>query len=72
MTSAGLRNHFAKIPRSPIAIEAPPQCRWVAKTLGEFGHEVIVANHRKKDCNDAKLLARLTRVDESKTKETRL
>ena len=63
LPQAGLRKHFAKIPRSPIAIEAPPQCRWVAKTLGDFDHEVIVANaeqvqlisanHSKNDSNDS-------------------
>jgi len=75
MTPAGLRKHFAEIPRSRIAIEADAQSRWIAKTLGEFGHEVIVANPRqlplisanisKNDSNDAKLLARLARVDAS-------
>jgi len=64
MTSAGVRKHFAKIPRSRIA-----------KTLGEFGHEVIVvnprqlqlisANYSKIDSNDAKILATLARVDAS-------
>jgi len=75
MTPAGLRKHFAKIPRTRIAIEAGAQSRWIAKTLAEFGHEVIVANprqvqlisanHSKNDSNDAKLLARLARVDAS-------
>jgi transposase len=75
MTPAGLRKHFAKLPRTRIAIEAGAQSRWIAKALGEFGHEVIVANPRqlplisanisKNDSNDAKLLARLARVDPS-------
>lgn len=75
MTPAGVRKHFAKIPRSRIAIEAGAQSRWIAKTLGEFGHEVIVANPRqlqlisanysKNDSNDAKILAKLARVDAS-------
>jgi len=43
MTPAGLRKHFAKIPRSRITIEAGAQSRWLSKTPGEFGHEVIVA-----------------------------
>ena len=64
-----------KIPRTRIAIEAGAQSRWIAKTPGEFGHEVIVANprqvqlisanHSKNDSNDAKLLAKLARVDPS-------
>ena len=75
MTPAGVRKHFAKIPRSRIAIEAGAQSRWIAKSLGEFGHEVIVANPRqlqlisanysKNDSNDAKILAKLARVDAS-------
>ena len=65
MTPAGLRKHFAEIPRTRIAIKAGSQSRWIAKTLGEFGHELIVANprqlqlisanHSKNDSNDAKL-----------------
>jgi hypothetical protein len=47
MTPEGLRKHFAKLPRTRIAIEVGAQSRWIAKTLGEFGHEVIVANPRQ-------------------------
>ena len=47
MTPAGLRKHLAKLTRSRIAIEAGAQSRWIAKTLGEFGHEVIVSNQGK-------------------------
>ncbi len=47
ITPAGLRKHFAKIPRTRIATEAGAQFRRIAKTLGEFGHEVIVANPRQ-------------------------
>ena len=75
MTPAGLRKHFAKIPQSWIAIEAGEQSRWIAKSLGAFGHKVIVANPKqvqlisanygRNDSNDAKLLARLARVDAS-------
>jgi hypothetical protein len=28
MTPAGLQKHFAKLPRTQIAIEAGAQCRW--------------------------------------------
>jgi transposase len=58
-----------------IAIEAGAQSRWVSRLLKELGHEVIVANPRqvqlitcsnsKNDPNDAKLLAKLARVDPS-------
>jgi transposase len=75
MTPAGLRKSFFGIPHTRIALEAGAQSRWIAKLLGEFGHEVIVANprqvqlisanHSKNDSNDAKLLARLARVDPS-------
>lgn len=73
MTPVGFRKHFAGIPQTRIAIEAGAQSRWIAKMLGEFGHEVFVANprqvqlisanHSKNDSNDAKLLAKLARVD---------
>ncbi len=44
ITPSGLRKHFAKLPRTRIAIEAGAQSLWIAKTLGEFRHEVIAAN----------------------------
>lgn len=75
MTPAGIRKMFAVIPPTRIAIEAGAQSRWIAKLLDELGHAVIVANprqvqlisanHSKNDSNDAKLLARLARVDPS-------
>jgi transposase len=56
-----------------IAIEAGTHSAWVARVLGELGHEVIVANprqvaliargKRKNDRLDALALARLARVD---------
>jgi len=36
-----------KTPQPPISIKAGAQSRWLAKTLDEFGHEVIVANQSK-------------------------
>lgn len=75
MTPAGIRKTFATLPPTRIALEAGAQSRWIAKLLGEFGHDVIVANPRqvqlitanqsKNDVNDARLLARLARVDPS-------
>lgn len=56
-----------------VVIEASPQCHWVANVLEASGHEVVVANprhlrmisqsERKCDRNDARLLARIGRVD---------
>jgi transposase len=75
MTPAGIRRMFSVVEPARIAIEAGAQSRWIAKLLEELGHEVIVANprqvhlisanHSKNDSNDAKLLARLARVDPS-------
>lgn len=76
MNPAAFRKQFGEIkPAARIAIEAGSQSRWVAKLLAECGHEVIVANPRqvklitasnsKNDPNDAKLLARLARVDKT-------
>ena len=58
---------------SRAVIEASCQSAWIARTLEESGFEVIVANprnvhlisksDRKTDRNDARLLARLGRVD---------
>jgi hypothetical protein len=33
MTPAGLRKHFAKLPRTRIAIEAGAQSRWIAREV---------------------------------------
>ena len=75
MKPAMFRRTFSSFEPTRFAIEAGAQSRWVAKLLEELGHEVIVANPRqvalitandkKNDKNDAKLLARLARVDTS-------
>jgi transposase len=72
-TQAGLRAGFGKLQRSRVAIEAGTHSAWVARVLGECGHEVIVANARaiplltansgKTDPIDAEMLARMARVD---------
>lgn len=56
-----------------IAIEVGGHSRWLSQLLVEWGHEVIVANPRnlrlisdgtrKSDQVDARILARLARVD---------
>jgi transposase len=66
---------FASMVRSRIAMEVGTHSPWVSRLLQSFGHEVIVANarrvrligqsSRKNDKQDAKLLARLARVDPS-------
>ena len=73
MKPAKFRRQFACFRETRIAIEAGAQSRWVDQVLRELGHEVIVANprqvklitasNRKNDSNDARLLARLARVD---------
>ncbi len=75
MKPAKLRRQFACFDPTRIAIEAGAQSRWVDQILRELGHEVILANprqvklitasDRKNDANDARLLARLARVDPS-------
>jgi transposase len=71
--AASLRGVFGKLDASRIILEASPQCHWVAKLLRSFGHEVIVINPRrlqlisesasKTDRNDARMLARVGRLD---------
>jgi transposase len=73
MSISSFQKAFSVFEPTRIAIEAGAQSRWVAKVLEELGHEVIVANPRqvqlisannsKNDANDAKLLAKLARVD---------
>lgn len=75
MTPKAMTKAFGVFEPTRIAIEAGAQSRWVAQLLEELGHEVIVANPRqvklisnnqsKNDVNDARLLAKLARVDRS-------
>ena len=68
-----LREVFAGMPRSRIALETGTHSPWISRLLGELGHEVIVAHARKvrligesrkkDDRLDAQTLARLARVD---------
>ena len=71
--AASLRQVFGELQASRIVLEASPQCHWVAKLLRTVGHEVIVINPRrlqlisesvsKTDRNDARMLARIGRLD---------
>lgn len=69
----GLREVFAGMPRSRIALETGTHSPWISRLLKQMGHEVIVANARKvrligesrkkDDRLDAQTLARLARID---------
>ncbi len=72
-TPKAMREVFAAMPRSRIALEAGMHSPWVSRLLSELGHEVIVAHarnvrligesRRKDDRFDAMTLARLARID---------
>src|SRR6478672_6521406 len=72
-TGKGLREVFAGMACSRIALEIGTHSPWVSRLLSELGHEVIVANARKvrligesqkkDDRLDAQTLARLARID---------
>ena len=72
-TPEAMARHFQELPPCRIAIEVGGHSRWLSQLLAEWGHEVIVANPRnlrlisdgtrKSDQVDARILARLARVD---------
>jgi len=72
-TLAAMKQTFARIPRSRVALETGTHSPWVSRLLTPLGHEVIVAHAqkvelitkstRKDDRHDAKTLARLARID---------
>jgi transposase len=72
-TAEAMKQTFAKIPRSLIALETGTHSPWVSRLLRELGHEVLVAHAqkvqlitkstRKDDRHDARTLARLARID---------
>jgi transposase len=72
-TAEAMKQTFAKIPRSLIALETGTHSPWVSRRLGELGHKVLVAHAqkvqlitkstRKDDRHDARTLARLARID---------
>ncbi|MGB9604450.1 MAG: IS110 family transposase [Bryobacteraceae bacterium] len=72
-TKHGLNQLFGAMVRSRVAIEVGMHSPWVSRQVRALGHEVIVANprkvrlitnsSRKDDRLDAKMLARLARVD---------
>lgn len=70
---AALKEHFGGKARVRMALEVGPHSPWISRLLERLGHEVIVAharkvgliagNRRKTDRVDARLLARLARLD---------
>jgi transposase len=72
-TAKGIQQVFSKIPRCRIALETGTHSPWVSRQLSQMGHEVIVAHarnmrvigesSRKDDRLDARMLARLARID---------
>ncbi len=73
MNKKAMLQKFARMRRGRVAIEVGSQSSWVSRLLTNLGFEVIVANarqvqlisasSRKNDRMDARLLARLARVD---------
>lgn len=72
-TEGGLTRQFKKLVRARIVIETGTHSPWVSRLLERFGHEVVIANarqvrsiyesDRKTDKVDARVLARLGRID---------
>src|SRR5450759_3151188 len=72
-TPKAMKEVFAAMPRSRIALETGMHSPWVSRLLSELSHEVIVAHarnvrligesRRKDDRLDARTLARLARID---------
>jgi transposase len=72
-TPEAMKQAFAKIPRSLIAMETGTHSPWVSRLLTELEYKVIVAHaqkvqlitksNRKDDRHDARTLARLARID---------
>jgi hypothetical protein len=72
-TPEAMKQTFAKIPRSLIALETGTHSPWASRLLTELGHEVLVAHaqkvelitksNRKDDRRDARALAGLARMD---------
>src|SRR4029077_2305377 len=71
-TPEAMKQAFAKIPQSLIAMETGTHSPWVSRLFTELGHKVIVAHaqkvqlitksNRKDDRHDARTLARLARI----------
>ena len=72
-TPKAMKDTFGTMPRSRIALETGTHSPWISRLLSELGHEVIMAHarnvrligesRRKDDRMDARMLARLARID---------
>ncbi|MBZ5617091.1 MAG: IS110 family transposase [Acidobacteriia bacterium] len=72
-TRPAMKQVFGRMPSSRVALETGAHSPWVSRQLTELGHEVIVAHarnvrligesSRKDDRLDARMLARLARMD---------
>src|SRR6202045_304961 len=72
-TPKAMREKFGAMPHNRIALETGTHSPWVSRVLSELGHKVIVAHARnvrligesrkKDDRLDARMLARLARID---------
>ena len=72
-THSAFERKFRSIPRTRVVIETGTHANWIHDLLLEIGHEVLVANarkvraisanERKCDALDARMLAKLGRVD---------
>ncbi|HMA54962.1 MAG TPA: IS110 family transposase [Acidobacteriota bacterium] len=72
-TQNGFRRRFAPLEWAVIAMEVGTHSPWVSRLLTDLGHEVLVANarklrmiygnRRKQDKVDARMLARVARMD---------
>jgi transposase len=47
-TAKALREVFAAMPRSRIALEIGTHSPWISRVLSELGHEVIVATQERR------------------------
>jgi transposase len=72
-TKPAMQQVFGRMPSSRVALETGAHSPWVSRQLTQLGHEVIVAHarnvrligesSRKDDRLDARMLARLARLD---------
>jgi transposase len=72
-TKEAMQQVFSRMPRSRVALETGAHSPWISRLLTQLGHAVIVAHarnvrligesSRKDDRLDARMLARLARLD---------
>lgn len=72
-TKIAVRRHFSNLKKALVAVEVGTHSRWIYQLLEELGHIVLVGNARKlrmiyesekkNDREDARMLARVARMD---------